>query len=148
MQRPAGVIAIATLFFLVSLYLAGAGVLLLSAPDWLPLTVGAPLLHGLELAGPFMFLLAAAVGAVVGFALVLLNHVGRVAAIVIALAGVVLLIPRVSAEATDFSLSFLVAGSGITIRVVVAWYLWQRPVAEQFHWRLSPQPAPSRPPSG
>ena len=123
MERAAGVIAIATLFFLVSLYLAGAGVWLLAAPDSVPLTVGTPLLEGLELAGPFMFLIGAAVAAVVGFALLRLNHGGRLAAIVIALAGVVLLIPKVSAEATDFSLRFLVAGSGIMIRVMIAWYL-------------------------
>jgi hypothetical protein len=148
MKRPPGVIAIAILFFLVSLYLAGLGGLLLESPDSVSLTVGAPLLHGLELAGPFMFLIAAALAAGVGCALLRLNHVGRLAAIFIAIAGVVLLIPKVSAEAIDFSLSFLLAGSGITIRVMIAWYLWQGRVADEFHWRLSRQPAPSRPPSG
>ena len=148
MERPAGVIAIATLFFLVSLYLAGAGVLLVEAPDSVPLTVGSPLLHGLELAGPYMFLIAATVAAGVGFGLWRLHQAGRLAAIILAIAGVVLLIPKVSAEATDFSLRFLLAGLGITIRVMIAWYLWQGPVANEFHWRLSPPPAPSRPPSG
>jgi hypothetical protein len=148
MERPVGVTAIAILFFLVSLYLASLGGLLLESPDSVSLTVGTPLLHGLELAGPYMFLIGAAVAAGVGFALLRLNHAGRLAAIFIAIAGVVLLIPKVSAEATDFSLSFLVAGLGITIRVMIAWYLWQGPVVAEFHWRLSPQPAPSRPPSG
>lgn len=148
MERPAGVIAIAIVFFLVALYLASLGGLLLATPDAVSLTVATPLLHGLELAGPFMFLIAALVAAGVGFALLRLNHLGRLAAIVIAVAGVVLLIPKVSAEATDFSLSFLLAGMGITIRVMIAWYLWQGRVAEHFHWRLSQQPASSRPPSG
>ena len=148
MQRPAGVIAIAILLFLVSLYLASLGGLLLEWPDSVPLTVGTPLLQGLELAGPYMFLIGAAVAAGVGFALLRLNHAGRLATIFLAIAGVVLLIPKVSAEATDFSLSFLVAGFGISIRVMIVWYLWQGPVADEFHWRLSPQPAPSRPPSG
>ena len=148
MERPPGVIAIAILFFLVSLYLASLGGLLLESPDSVSLTVGTPLLHGLELAGPFMFLIGAGVAAGVGLALLRLHHFGRVAAIFLAIAGVVLLIPEVSAESTDFSPSFLLAGLGITIRVMIAWYLWQGPVAEQFHWRLSPQPAPSRPPCG
>ena len=148
MERPVGVIAIAILFFLVSLYLASVAGLLLASPDSVSLTVGTPLLHGLELAGPFMFLIAATLAGGVGFALLRLSNFGRLPAIVIALAGVVLLIPKVSAEASDFSLSFLLAGAGITVRVMIAWYLWQGRVVEQFHWRLSRPPTPSRPPCG
>ncbi|HEX6802335.1 MAG TPA: hypothetical protein VF133_01525 [Terriglobales bacterium] len=148
MERPAGVIAIAILLFVVALYLGSLGGLLLVSPGAVSLTAGSFLLHGLELAGPFMDLIAAAVAAGVGAALLLLHSIGRVAAVVIALAGVVLLIPKVSAEASDFSLSFLLAGLGITIRVMIVWYLWQGRVVEQFHWRFSRQPAPSRPPAG
>lgn len=129
---PRGVIAIAVLFLLVSAYLLGLTVLQWVSPDSVSLTLGTPLLHGLELAGPFMFLITAGIAAVVGFALLRLRNLGRRAAIVIALAGAVLLIPKVSADSSDFSLRFFLAGSGITIRVMIVWYLWQSRVVEQF----------------
>jgi hypothetical protein len=94
--------------------------------------LGAPLLHGLELAGPYMFLIAAAVAALIGFGLWRLNNVARRIAIWIAIAGIVLLIPKVSAAATDLSLSFFIAGSMIMLRAMLVWYLWQSWTAEKF----------------
>jgi hypothetical protein len=57
MQRPAGVTVIAVLFFLAAAYLGVVGIAMLASPGTLPMRLGAPLLHGLELAGPYMFLL-------------------------------------------------------------------------------------------
>ena len=63
MQRPAGVTAVSVLFFLAAGYLfLLAGIMLVRAGA-VSMILGAPLLHGLELAGPYMFLLAAAGGA-------------------------------------------------------------------------------------
>jgi len=63
MQRPVGVTAIAIVFFLSAAYLAGLGAAMLIAPGTLSMRLGAPLLFDLVLAGPYMFLLFAAVGA-------------------------------------------------------------------------------------
>ena len=89
-------------------------------------------MHGLEIAGPYMFLLAAGVGSVTGFGLLRLNNLARRAAIMIALAGMVLLIPKVSADAADLSPRLLTAALAVVIRVMIVWYLWQSWTAEKF----------------
>jgi hypothetical protein len=132
MERPAGVTAIAVLFLFASAYLGVVALAKLVSPESVSLAMGAPLLHGLEIAGPYMFLLAAAVGAVVSFGLFRLNNIARRAAVVITVAGMVMLIPKVSADAADFSLRFFTAGSMLVIRVIIAWYLWQGWTAEKF----------------
>src|SRR5579863_1348286 len=117
MQRPAGVTAIAILFFLAAAYLFGTGAIMLVSRGTLSMRIGAPLLHGLELAGPFMFLLVGAVAAVIGWGLLRLNNWARRAALVAALLGVVLLIPSVSAAASDFQWPLAWGGLGIMVRV-------------------------------
>jgi hypothetical protein len=79
-----------------------------------------------------MFILAAGTGLIVGVGLLRLKNLARRAAIFIALAGMVMLIPKVSAAATDLSPQFFVAGSMIVVRVVIVWYLWQSWTAEKF----------------
>ena len=65
MERPSGVTVIAILFFLASIYLCAIGIVMLGSRGTAPMTLGVPLLHGLELAGPFMFLLVGAAGALI-----------------------------------------------------------------------------------
>ena len=120
------------LFFAASAYMAILALVWFVNPNAIPLSLGAPLLHGLELAGPYMFLIAAAVGLIVGFGLLRLNNLARRAAILIALVGIVMLIPKVSADASDISLRFFVAGSALVARVMIVWYLWQGRVIERF----------------
>ena len=132
-ERPAGVTAIAVLFFLAAAYLAAIGTIRLISPDSVPLALGAPLLHGLEISGPYVFLLAAVIAIVVGIGLLRLRNIARRAAIFIALAGTVMLIPKVSADAGEISLRLLLAGFAMAIRVAVVWYLWQSWTAENFH---------------
>jgi len=132
-DRPLGVTAIALLFFLAALYLAVLGGVRLVSPDAISLSLGAPLLHGLEISGPYMFLLAAGVAATVGFGLLRLRNLARRAAIVLMTAGIVLLIPKFSADAAELSLRLLTAGLAVVIRVAIAWYLWQSSTAEKFH---------------
>jgi xanthosine utilization system XapX-like protein len=79
-----------------------------------------------------MFLLAAGAGLIVGFGLLRLKNLARRAAIVIALAGMVMLIPKVSAAATDLSQQFFLVGSMIVVRMMIVWYLWQGWTAEKF----------------
>ena len=133
MQRPIGVTAIAILFALVSGYLAALGLITLLAPGAVSMSLGAPLLHGLQLAGPYMFLLTGAVAAIVAFGLYRLNNVARRAAIIVCFAGMVMLLPKVSADAADISLRFFIAGSMVVIRMMIVWYLWQIWIAEKFH---------------
>ncbi len=132
-MRPAGVTAIALLFCLVAAYLAVLGVLRLASPESVSLSLGAPLLHGLEVSGPYMFLLAAGVAAIVAFGLLRLKNLARRAAIVIGMAGVVMLVPKVSADAAELSLRLLLAGFAVVIRVAIVWYLWQNWTADRFH---------------
>jgi len=127
------VVAIALLYFGVAAYLLVLGVLRLVFPDAIRLSLGGPLLHGLELWGPYMFLLTGALVGAVAVGLLRLNNIARRAAAMIALAGMVMLIPKVSAAATDLSAMFFIAGPMIVIRMIIVWYLWQSWTAEKFH---------------
>jgi hypothetical protein len=129
---PTGVTAIALIFFLAAAYLAMIGAVMLAAPGALSMALGAPLLNGLELAGPYMFLLMAGVAALIGWGLLRLNHWARRAAIVVGIIGLIMLIPSVSAAAADFRASLLWSGLGVILRVIIVWYLYQTPVAERF----------------
>jgi hypothetical protein len=129
---PTGVSAIAIIFFLAAAYLGVLGVVMLASPDAVSMVMGAPLLSGLELAGPYMFLLVGVLGALIGWGLLRLNKWARWAAIVVGFIGVVMLVPGVSAAAVDFRASLLWGGLGIIVRVIIVWYLFQEPVAETF----------------
>ncbi len=97
------------------------------------MSAGAPLLFGLELAGPYMFLLVAVAGAGVAWGLMELNNIVRHAATLIAITGIVMLLPSVSAAtviAQPKALAF--GGLGIIVRVIVAWYLSRGEVADAF----------------
>jgi hypothetical protein len=127
------VTTIAALFFLAATYLSVLGVIMLASPGAVSMALGALLLHGLEVAGPYMFLLAAAAAAVVGWGLLRLNNWARWAAFLIVMAGIVMLIPSVSAAAANFQWSLLWSGLGIVVRAATAWYLWQVSVTDAFH---------------
>jgi hypothetical protein len=127
------VVSIVVLFFLTSAYLTVIAIIWLFNPDAFPLSLAAPLLHGLELAGPYMFLICAAVGVIVGIGLLKLNNYARRATILIAVAGIVMLIPKMSAAAVDISAELFIVAIQVIVRVVIVWYLWQNWTAEKFH---------------
>ena len=130
---PNGVRVIAALFALCGIYLGIAGGLMLIRPGTIAMSAGAPLLFGLELAGPYMFLLMAAAGAGVAWGLVDLNNVVRHAAMLIAITGIVMLVPSVSAATVMVQPKALATGGlGIIVRVIVAWYLSRGEIADQF----------------
>ncbi|MGA8538688.1 MAG: hypothetical protein WB566_04275 [Terriglobales bacterium] len=130
---PSGVRAIAALFALCGIYLGVAGGVMLIRPGAISMSAGAPLLFGLELAGPYMFLLTAIVAGGVAWGLVQLNNIVRHAAVLIAIAGIVMLVPPVSAATVMVQPKPLALGGlGIIVRVMVAWYLSRREVADHF----------------
>jgi hypothetical protein len=138
-QTPIGVRAVAALFALCAIYLAIAGIVMLLSPGTIAMSSGAPLLFGLELAGPYMFLLTAAIGGGVAWGLLKLNNIVRHAASLIAVAGIVMLVPSVSAATVMVQIKPLALGGlGIIVRVMVAWYLSQEEVAN--HFKSPPQP--------
>ena len=133
MERPTGVTWIAATFLLVAAYLSILGILMLASPGTVSMAAGAPLLGGLELAGPYMFLLVAAVAGAIGYGLLRLNNWARRLAIVAAFAGVVMLIPQVSGAVVSLRIQpLLLGGVGVILRVVIIWYLFQEPVSDAF----------------
>jgi hypothetical protein len=133
MERPQGVTFIAILFFAVAAYLGALGLLMVFSPGTVSMRMGAPLLGGLELAGPFAFLLAALLAGLIGWGLLRLNNWARRAGAVLALIGIVFLVAPVSSAVINFNpVALFWGGLGVIVRVVVAWYLYQRPVIDVF----------------
>lgn len=132
-ERPRGVTAVAAAFLLAGAYLFVLGLTMLARPGLVSMAAGANLLGGLELAGPYMFLLVGGLGAVIGLGLWRLHRWARWLAILAAIIGVVMLLPDVSTAMLDFRMGKLVwAGLGTIVRVMVVWYLFQEPVGEAF----------------
>ncbi len=137
-DRPRGVTAIALLFVLAASYLLAVGLVMLASPGVISMAAGADLLGGLEVAGPYMFLLMAAVGTAISLGLLHLRNWARRVAIVIAMIGVVLLLPRVSSAVVDFRIGKLAwGGLAVIVRVVIVWYLYQVPVREVFEGNVN-----------
>jgi hypothetical protein len=132
-ERPTGVTAVAAAFFLAGAYLLVVGLTMLARPGLVSMAAGVGLLGGLELAGPYMFLLIGGLGAVIAFGLWRLHRWARWLAILAALIGVVMLLPDVSSAMLDFRMGKLVwASFGTIVRVMIVWYLFQEPVGEAF----------------
>jgi hypothetical protein len=132
-ERPTGVTAVAAAFFLAGAYLLVVGLTMLARPGLVSMAAGVGLLGGLELAGPYMFLLVGGLGAVIAFGLWRLHRWARWLAILAALIGVVMLLPDVSSAMLDFRMGKLVwASIGTIVRVMIVWYLFQAPVGEAF----------------
>ena len=132
-DRPAGVTAVATAFLLAAAYLLAVGTTMLARPGLVSMAAGAELLGGLEIAGPYVFVLTAAVGAAVALGLLRRHNWARWMAILIAMIGVVLLLSSVSSAAVDLRIEELAwSGLGTIVRVVIAWYLYQPAVREAF----------------
>ncbi len=132
-ERPVVVTAIAVIFLLAAGYLATVGLTMLAKPGLLSMAAGADLLGGLETAGPYMFLLMAALGATIGWGLLRLQNLARRVPIVIAMVGFVLLVPAVSSAVIVFNPGKLArSGAGLIVRVMIVFYLYQWPVRELF----------------
>jgi multidrug transporter EmrE-like cation transporter len=133
MPRPVGVNLIAILFLSTAAYLILVGAVMLLRPGTISMSSGADLLGGLEVAGPYMFLLIAVVATAIGVGLLRLHNWARRLAILTALFGMVLLLPEVSSAVLDFRIAKLVwGGLGVMVRAMIVWYLYQHPVKEAF----------------
>jgi hypothetical protein len=130
---PDGVRAIAALFATTGLYLGIVGAVMLISPDAISILAGAFFMFGLERYGPYMFLLMTVVGSGIAWGLLRLNNIIRHIAMLIDIAGIVLLVPFVSAATVMVKPAALALGGlGIIVRVIVVWYLSRGDIAEQF----------------
>jgi len=125
MQRPAGVTAIAALFFLVAVYLWTIAAIRLVSPDAISLRSGAPFMYGLELAGPYMALLIGTLYLAIAWGLLRLHNWARWAAMLVIVIAVAALVPRISTA--ELGIPVFWYGLQIALRVAVAWYLAQAP---------------------
>ena len=133
-ERPAGVTAVAAAYFLSGAYLLVVGLIMLVRPGVISMAAGAPLLGGLELAGPYMFLLAGGVCVIVALGLWWLHRWARWLAILIAIISVIMLLPSVSSAMLDFRIVRLAwGGLGTILRVLIVWYLFQEPAHNSFN---------------
>ena len=131
-RPPAGVMAVATAFWLAGAYLCVLGLVMLASPGTISMAWAAPLLNGLELAGPYMFLLIGGLGGVIGWGLWRRNNWARRVAIVAALVGLVFMLPPLSVAVINFRLSLVGPCFGVLVRMLMVWYLYQAPVTEWF----------------
>jgi hypothetical protein len=125
MQRPAGITVVSALFFLAAIYLWTIGVVKLLAPEALSLMSGAQLMYGLALAGPYMALLVGVGYAMVGWGLFRLHNGARWAAMLVMVAAVASLVPKISMA--ELGVPVFWYGLQIALRAAVGWYLAQAP---------------------
>ena len=119
-----GVIVIAAAFFLAGAYLWALGVVMLLLPGVVSMALGAPLLNGLELSGPYMFLLIGGLSGLIGWGLWRRNNWARRIAIFAALAGLAMTLPGLSVAVMNFRVgSFIAPGLGFLVRMLIVWYL-------------------------
>ena len=130
-----GVAAIAITFWTASTYLFVLALVMLVSPGTLSMAFGAPLLNGLELAGPYMFFLVAAVGGLIGWGLWRRNRWARRVAILAGLVGLVFTLPGLSIEVMNLRWSLIWPGLSVLVRMLIVWYLYQAPVTEWFAGR-------------
>ena len=131
--RPSSVTLIAAVFLLAAVYLLGAGLILFLRPGTLAMASGSDLLAGLETAGPLMFLFGAVIYGATALGLWKLYPLARHAAIVIAAYGAAMAVPAISSAVISLRLeALLLPALPFFVRVVVIFFLWQRPTAEAF----------------
>jgi hypothetical protein len=124
-QRPAGVTAVAILFFLAAIFLLAIAIVKLIAPEAVSLMSGAQFMYGLELAGPYMALLIASGWALVSWGLFRLHNWARWTAMLVMTIGIAWLVPKISMA--ELGVPLLGYGLQIALRAAVAWYLAQAP---------------------
>ncbi len=86
----------------------------------------APLMYGLELAGPYMMLIVGTAWGLLGWGLFRLNNWARWAAMLACVVGIAAAVPAVS-SAADIPGMIWPSGVGIMLRAAVVWYLLQAP---------------------
>jgi hypothetical protein len=130
-KRPVPVTLISIYFLFSALYLWILAAILIVTPGKVTLTLGSRFMHGLELAGPYMMLLAGSGYALIGWGLFRLHNWARWLAMLLIAWVVGSLVPAISAA--RINLKFLEFGAEIAIFAAAAFYLAQAPtVLEAF----------------
>ena len=130
--RPAGVTAIVALCIVAAL--TSLAFALLIATGRIPLSAGGFLVgSGLEQLGPVAFLLYALLLLLLAIALWRRLRFARRATVLAAILGIALAVPAISSAVVDSRL-FAIAREGlqIIVRVMIVFYLSQKPVKEWF----------------
>jgi hypothetical protein len=125
MQRPKGITVIASLLALTAVYLWTIAAFLLISPGAISLMAGRHFLYGLELAGPYMFLLGGSVYATVAWGVFRLQNWARWIAMLLIVISTASLIPKISMA--ELGVPVLWYGLQIALRVAIGWYLAQAP---------------------
>jgi len=125
MNHPKGIIGIAALFAISAIYLFAIATVLLISPGSISLMAGKHFMHGLELAGPYMFLLGGSVYALVAWGLFHLQNWARWMAMLLIVISTASLIPKISMA--ELGVPVLWYGLQIALRVAIGWYLAQSP---------------------
>lgn len=125
MPRPRGVIAFAALFALAAFYLGVVGIARLISPATISLMAAKHFMYGLELAGPYMILLASSIYGVVACGLFRLKNWARWTAMLIIAFSITPLVPKISMAELGFPVLWY--GLQIALRVAAGWYLAQSP---------------------
>ena len=125
MRRPIGLTVISALFAIASLYLWSIAAILLISPGAISLMSGKYFTYGLEIAGPYMILLAGSCYAVIAWGLFRLQNWARWLAMLIIAISIVPLIPKISMAEIGLPIFWL--GLQIALRVAAGWYLAQAP---------------------
>jgi hypothetical protein len=140
-RRPAPVSLISMYCMFSALYLWILAAILILAPGTVTLTLGSRLMHGLELAGPYMMLLVGLGYALIGWGLFRLHNWARWLAMLLLALGVGSLVPVISAA--RFDVKFFEYGGEIAIFSAAAFYLAQAPtVLEAFVKNRRPKTMP------
>ena len=125
MHRPVVVTIVSLLLFAAALYLWIVGTTLLIWPGAVSLMSANQLMHGLELAGPFMMLLFGTGYALVGWGMFRVKNWARVIVILLIVIRVAALVPKISMA--ELGVPVLSYGLQIALQVALAWYLAQAP---------------------
>jgi hypothetical protein len=137
MQRPPVVTTISLLLSAAAVYLWIIATTLLVWPGAISLMSGSQLMHGLELAGPFMMLLVGGGYAVTGWGLFRLRNWARVIVILLMIVRVAALVPKISMA--ELGVPILWYGLQIAGQVALAWYLVQAPSVIDAFSRMKPR---------
>ncbi len=122
--RPVPITALTILFFASAAFLTTVGATMFLNRDTFSFTAGAQLLAGFETAGPFVFLIGAAVYTLMAYGLWTLRNWARHAAIGIAALQAILALPKVSENAIALNFPRLtITGLPIMIAAALIFYL-------------------------
>jgi len=135
-MRPAPITGLSIVSLAVATYLTVVGATLLLNWETFSFTAGAPLLAGFETAGPFAFLIGAAVYALIAYGLWTVRNWARHAIIGIAALQAIMALPKVSENAIALNFPrLIVTGFPMMVAAALIFYLAKPATAALFQRR-------------